>query len=127
VGGTGVYRNNIIRGGVCGTANVVREASAGTDPRIFENNDLDPFSMPNALYVDEGSNNVTTVAAVNALTDATFSANVSADCGFVSYPVDLHIGAGTACVNAGTATGAPTTDMDGAMRDSMPDIGADEL
>jgi hypothetical protein len=66
-------------------------------------------------------------AAVNALTDATFAGNISADPMFASYPSNLHINAGSACIGAGTPAGAPAVDMDGDVRDlTTPDIGADE-
>jgi hypothetical protein len=44
----------------------------------------------------------------------------------VNYPTDLHLQAASPCVNTGTTTGAPLRDMDGALRDATPDIGADE-
>ncbi|MFZ5563026.1 MAG: MopE-related protein [Thermodesulfobacteriota bacterium] len=39
---------------------------------------------------------------------------------------DVHLQAGSPCIDAGTATGAPATDVDGNTRDALPDIGADE-
>jgi hypothetical protein len=41
-------------------------------------------------------------------------------------PADLHLQAASTLVNAGTSVGV-TTDIDGQTRDSMPDIGADEV
>ena len=123
----GIFRNNIVRAGRCATSIGVEEHSAASDPRVFENNDLDPFNTPNALYVDEGSSMLQSAAAVNALTDATLGGNISADPMFASYPSNLHINAGSACIGAGTPAGAPTGDMDGDVRDlTTPDIGADE-
>lgn len=127
-GGVGIFRNNIIMGGLCNTAYVVAEAAAGADPRIFENNNLDPRDTPTALYLDEGSSPLTTDTAVNALTDMTVGGVRSADSMFVSYPADLHISSGSPCDGAGTPDGAPLFDMDGESRDTTsPDIGADEI
>ena len=123
---SGIYRSNIVRAGSCPMRFGVGESGIASDPRIFETNDLDPYNTPTALYLDEGTTALTTIAAVNALTDGTFVGNVSFDAGYVAYPGDLHLAAGSMCIGAGTTTGAPTTDMDGATRDAMPDIGADE-
>jgi hypothetical protein len=124
--GLGIYRNNILRGGTCATRYDVAESSHLADPRIFENNDLDPYNAPTALYVDEGSNPLTTIGAVNALSDATVGANLSVDASFVAYPNDLHILPTSMCVGAGTPAGAPTYDMDGQPRKTPTAIGADE-
>ena len=127
-GASGIYRNNIIHAGLCATARVVVEASAMADPRIFENNDLDPTGAPSALYYDENATAVTTAAGVDALTDMTVGGTLSADPLFLTYPTDLHIGAGSPCDGAGTPAGAPAYDMDGAPRSTTaPDIGADEV
>ncbi len=126
--GSGVYRNNILRAGVCGTARYgLIEAVAGADPRVFENNDLDPTGMPTALYFDELVTPITTAAQVNALADMTVSGVISADPLYTAYPGDLHLTAGSPCVGAGTAVGAPAKDFEGDPRDpATPDIGADE-
>jgi hypothetical protein len=126
--GVGIFRNNIVRAGVCSTATVFSEAVAGADPRVFENNDLDPTGSPAALYFDEGATPLTAYADVNTRTDMTTADNISADPLFVAYPADLHIGTGSPCDAAGTTAGAPSTDMDGAARSATdPDIGADEI
>ncbi len=107
-----VIRNNILYGGV-------RELSIFTDPSVFENN-LAGF------YYDEGTTLLFGAAAINALTDMTVSGTIDQDPQFVSYPTDIHIRSTSPCRNAGTATGAPTTDMDGETRSAPFDIGADE-
>jgi hypothetical protein len=126
--GVGIFRNNILRSGSCGMARAgFIEFAPGADPRIFENNDLDPTGAPAALYIDEGGNQLTTVAGVDALLDMTVSGTLSADPLFVSFPADLHLQAGSPCAGAGTPNGAPLYDMEGDMRDPMkPSIGADE-
>jgi hypothetical protein len=126
--GKGLFRNNIIRGGLCNTRGDFAEMDAGADPRIFENNDLDPSGMTTTLYYDNDSTPVTTIAEVNAFTDTTAGANLSANPMFLAYPGDLHLTSGSACVNAGTPSGAPATDFDGKPRDpGSPDIGALEF
>ena len=63
-----------------------------------------------------------------ALTDATVSGNVSFDAGFVAYPTNLHLRAGSMCDGAGTPAGAPARDIDGDPRSATaPDLGADEI
>jgi hypothetical protein len=128
-GGSGVYRNNIVRAGVCGGGREnVRESIASADPRIFEHNDLDPFAMPGALYVDEATTAITTAAGVDALMDMTVSGTLSVDAQYVNYPSDLHLTAASMCIGKGTPAGAPAFDMDGQPRDPVtPDIGADEF
>ena len=53
--------------------------------------------------------------------------NINGDPLFVNAPAgDYHLTAGSPAVNAGTTIGAPTDDLDGALRDAQPDIGAFE-
>jgi hypothetical protein len=123
-GRRGIFRNNILRAGACGIARYdFWEDTAGTSPRLFERNDLDPTGAPTALYLTGAGQPLTTPASVNALPGA--AGNISADPMFVG-PTDLHLGPASACVNAGTPAGAPRTDFDGKMRDDKPDIGAYE-
>ncbi|MBI5491107.1 MAG: DUF1565 domain-containing protein [Deltaproteobacteria bacterium] len=125
---SGVFRNNIVRAGACATARDFVEASVVADPRIFENNDLDPTGSPSALYFDENLTALTTVTQVDALSDITVGGTLSADPLFAGYAGNLHIGAGSPCDGAGTPVGAPTYDMDGQPRSATaPDVGADEI
>ena len=128
VSGMGIFRNNIIRAGRCTASHDgLEETAASTDPRIFENNDLDPYGTPTALYRDEGATALTTAGAVNALLDMTVAGVISADALYSSYPTDLHLQATSPCLGVGTPAGAPAFDMDGDPRDTAaPDIGADE-
>jgi hypothetical protein len=54
--------------------------------------------------------------------------NISVNPLFVA-PSDIHLGAGSPCIDAGTCTGAPTTDFEGDPRPTGAgcDIGADEF
>ena len=102
------------------------EVSPMIDPRVFENNDLDPRNTPTAVYRDEATSNLTDATMVNALTDMTVSGNLFVDPMFAA-PGDYHLMFASMCANAGTTTGAPALDMDDDVRDATPDIGADEL
>ena len=55
--------------------------------------------------------------------------NLNADPLFVSAsaPYDLHLQPGSPCLGAGTAAGAPATDLDGNPRPTPPSIGAYDL
>ncbi len=52
--------------------------------------------------------------------------NLNANPLFVNAPADLHLQSGSPCLNAGTASGAPTTDITGHTRPNPPSIGAYE-
>jgi len=135
----GIVRNNILTGGICLLAATTgvpirtdfSEALPTTDPRIFQNNDLDS-SVGTTLYVDEGTTRETTVTAVNSLTDTTISGNISAPPMFAApstdfSTADLSLNANSACKGAGTKTGAPIRDFDGTLRSATnPSIGAYE-
>jgi hypothetical protein len=127
-GGLGIFRNNIMRAGICTNARVgFAERAVSVDPRVFQNNDIDPTGAPTALYLDEGTTPVTTAAGIDLLGDMVKGGTISADPLFKAYPTDLRLSPGSPCADMGTATGAPALDFDGAIRDSKPDIGADEL
>jgi hypothetical protein len=132
-GGKGVYRNNLLRSGDCPNRYDVWELDAGADPRVFQNNDLDPYTTAvpatsTVLYLDEGGNAINLIGSVNGAADMTASGNITGDPIFDSYgSFDWHVDAGSPVINAGTATGAPAFDFDGDPRDSTPDIGADEF
>jgi hypothetical protein len=122
-----IFRNNILRAGACTTARYgFWEQSPPVEPRIFQNNDLDPTGSPTALYFDANATPLTTAAAVNAFTGTIASGNISVDPMFVAAPSDLHLGSASMCVDAGTTVGAPLRDYTGKARDAKPDIGAYE-
>jgi len=118
----GYVRNNIIRNtGPVGPSFAVYEADASSDLAAFENNDLDDST--GALYYDEGTTALT-LSQVNALPGA--AGNISAD---PLLDATGHLAAESPCRNAGTASGAPATDIDGQPRpqEGAFDIGADEF
>jgi hypothetical protein len=119
-------RNNILRSGLCNEHADFVEMVTGTDPRLFENNDLDPGTGNAVLYFNEFTTRIRDLAAVNALTDTMVRNNISADPRFVSA-TNLHLMTGSPCVSAGTSAGAPATDLDGKPRSTtQPTIGAYE-
>jgi hypothetical protein len=123
----GIFRDNILGAGACKTLHYgFWEDSANAQPRIVENNDFDPSGTPTALYLRGNLTALNTAAAVNMLSGTTASGNISAAPMFVAAPTDVHLGAGSACVNAGTTSGAPAADFAGKARDAKPDIGAFE-
>jgi putative metal-binding protein len=124
----GIFRNNILLGGDCDTQVLFQEESALADPRIVENNDFWPDTV-DAFYHDEAATDLTSIDAVNGLADTTAGGNISGDPMFVTPGTDLHLLTGSACVDTGTAVGAPATDIEGTVRPqgSGPDIGAYEF
>ena len=118
----GYVRNNIIHNAAPGGPSfAVYEADASSDLAGFENNDLD--DPTGVLYYDEGTTALT-LSQVNALPGA--AGNISADPLLDSTG---HIAPESPCRNAGTASGAPATDIDGQPRpqEGAFDIGADEF
>lgn len=57
----------------------------------------------------------------------TMPGGISADPLFVNAAAgDYHLSSTSPCINAGTSTGTPTTDIEGTFRDALPDMGAYE-
>jgi hypothetical protein len=147
-GARGVYRNNILHAGFCSTSYDVREQTANAVARIFNHNDLWHTGTPTALYYSGGTNLLTTLAAVNLLTDPAGSSNFEADPMFTNpspivFPLpanpNYHLQNGSPCIDKGvTAVGGPATDFDNPgnlawqsgtspkTRTNTPDVGADE-
>ncbi len=122
-GPSGTYRNNLVHGGNCKNQTAIRESSVDMDPRIVENNNLLP-SPNGALYFDENQTALD-IAAVNKLSGS--KNNLSVQPQFVQYRANLRLAAGSMCIDAGTAVGAPAGDLAGTARDAKPDIGPYEF
>ncbi len=133
--------NNVIYSGIGDTRYAAAEVHPTVDFVELTNNALhlmtEGTTTNGALYRDEETItpssvctatmvgiDLTTAADVNALTG--YSGNIEDDCGIVTP--DFHLPAGSMCIDAGTATDAPTTDIDGDARPmgSGFDIGPDE-
>ncbi|MEA3308043.1 MAG: right-handed parallel beta-helix repeat-containing protein [Chloroflexota bacterium] len=105
-----LLRNNIIalNGYDCGIA-----AAQGAEFQTLDHNDVWQDD-----YCDYGG-------AVNPPTPGIGS--ISEDPLFVDVANgDFHLQADSPCIDAGTSVGAPATDIEGTLRDAIPDIGAYE-
>jgi hypothetical protein len=122
----GVFRSNIVVSGMCPMRYDFREADANADPSVLDSNDFDPQLAPTALYIDEGATTLSSAAAINGLTDAQSSGNLSQDAMFTSYPSNLHLLTGSVCIGAGSTVNPPVNDLDGVLRKSPPSIGCYE-
>jgi hypothetical protein len=119
----GIFRNNILGAGNCSTRYDFWESDTGTSPRLVENNDFDPSSSPAALYFSRAATPLS-LSMINS-SAAGRSGNISAAPMFTSA-TDLHLMAGSMCVDMGLTLGAPKLDYDGKTRDAKPDMGAFE-
>jgi Putative metal-binding motif len=128
-GPLGIYRNNLIHPGECGTSRGVWERSVDADPRIFENNAVVDGMNVDALYLDENATVLSNESQVNGLSDMVVADNIDQGCGFSYVPAGpVAIGSTSPCRNAGTLAGVPNWDYDGDSRPqgTAPDIGPDE-
>jgi hypothetical protein len=101
--GWALVRNNIIYSNDGGIHNLGSGATVSSDHNAFWDNGWDYG------YVISGIG------------------DISADPVFVEVANgDLHLEMDSPCKDAGTATGAPTADIEGTLRDATPDIGAYE-
>ena len=110
-----LLRNNIIASnGSCGIA-----AAAGAEFQVIDHNDVWQNGWEGGgNYCDYGG-------AVNPPAPGT--GDISSDPLFVDAANgDYHLQVGSACIDAGTSVGAPATDIEGTLRDAIPDIGAYE-
>ncbi|MDP3500057.1 MAG: choice-of-anchor Q domain-containing protein, partial [Myxococcales bacterium] len=130
------WRNNIFFAGPAqGSGSVAvafRETSTGADPATLGNNLFftDSPSLNPPLYFDEGTTALTTTAAINGLMGS--SGNVAGDPDFVNAGNGNYAPASPSPARAaGTTTGAPAVDLNGASRPnpvgSNPDIGCIEV
>jgi hypothetical protein len=116
-GGGTLIRNNALRPTNCHQGATVEETSANSDPAVLENNAFAP-GVPPVLYIDIGGPDPRSIAEVNGLQDIVSSANFVAEC----FPLSEA----SACVDAGTPTGAPAHDRNGNPRIAKPDVGPEE-
>jgi len=130
------WRNNIVYAGPAqGSSSVAvafRETTPGADPATLANNLFftDSPSLNPPLYIDEGATPLVTTAAINGLMGA--SGNVAGDPNFVNAGNGNYAPASPSPARAaGTTTGAPAVDLNGASRPnpvgSNPDIGCIEV
>lgn len=110
----GSLRNNIIASGICNQRFAIEEAS-NAKLLVMENNDLYgpdgavASADPVVLYRRDGLD-FTTASAVNSGVSGA-KANLSVDPQYTSAS-DLHLQSGSACLDRGTADGAPSSDYD---------------
>ena len=105
-----------------------------TDVTVRNSILYEPFGIP--IFVSPGSGGGGVNLAPDVLTNSLISGpgwagsngNLTGDPKFVDQSGgDQHPAAGSPLINAGTTTGAPSYDLDGAPRDTQPDIGAFEF
>jgi hypothetical protein len=99
-------------------------AGSTARPKDFDNNDITGVSAHYLLW------NGSAVTAINNITDVNSFVNGANDNVDFSCPLDatFHLGAGSPCIDKGTANDASASDIDGDPRPmgSAIDIGADE-
>ena len=125
----GVFRNNIIDAGFCALPNfAVEETGPNGEPRVLRSNDLvwGDFDSP---YRDEGTTTLTSIEAVNALTDVLAEDNLGVDPMATFDGVFVRLADDSECIDTGTADGAPAFDGEGDARPAGNgyDIGPDEV
>jgi hypothetical protein len=113
-GPLGVFRNNVIASDL-GMA--MQELGPGANPRLLEHNLLTTQQDPYDDFPVYGDH----LPAID------LEAGANIDGTGLPRPDPFRLDAGSPCVNAGTASGAPLFDIDGEPRDARPDIGPDEL
>lgn len=103
------------------------EANSTSDPAAFNNNDL--FDATTALYYDEGTTSINTLAGINGLPDiASVGANVTADPLFANRGTgDYRLQSSSPVTQAGLdLTATIPADKDGVARTVPVSIGAYE-
>jgi hypothetical protein len=121
--GVGLFRGNIVVGGLCPTSHGVIEVDAASDPIGFFANDVVRTTFP--LYRDEGTTDLPDVLSIEALGDVPAVGNIDLLPGFVAA-TDFHLLPGSPCIDADHAPSPPLVDLDGRARTGTPDIGAYE-
>lgn len=139
----GRFYDNVLRSGGGRYRYAFAEGGTDLDPELVSHNAFfmldDVGGAESALYLDEGSftfapspmvvggNRLSSASMIDAL--AATENNIESNCAIVSPRVDgdFHLGAGSACIDAGVATEAPAEDFEGDPRGTTPDIGVDEV
>jgi len=95
--------------------------------RLGSNNQALNVKVQNSIFWMNGSHFGDMGGPAFSMTPLTIITSlIGVDPLFVSAQ-DVHLQAGSPAINAGTASGAPTVDIDNGLRDSSPDIGAYEF
>jgi hypothetical protein len=120
--GTGCAVYNNVIWDVSGYGIYVDNVSSDSYTRYVYHNTIDAVPS-NAIYRVSGTqdvkNNIGSASGGNIVSDSTYFININ------EGQEDYHLLNGVAPINAGTAVGI-TTDKDGKIRDSYPDMGAYE-
>jgi hypothetical protein len=102
-----------------------------TDVTIRNSIIYEPFGTPIFVTSEPVVNlapDVLTNSLITGVGWAGTNGNINDDPLFVNAPGgDYHLTAGSPAINAGTTIGAPSYDLEGALRDAQPDIGAFEF
>jgi hypothetical protein len=104
-----VMRNNIVGG--------YPYAVSGAPATMESNNFQGKLST--------GSGEYTTALELNQVPNVTTSGNFTDYCPVTSL-TDFHLTFDSLCIDKGTSLAAPSTDRDGELRDTRPDVGPDE-
>jgi hypothetical protein len=86
------------------------------------------LTITNTIAWENGDDLLSCAATFSCIQDGDAGVgNISGNPAFVdAASSDFHLTSGSPCINTGTSTGAPATDLDGVARDATPDMGAYE-
>ena len=120
-----ITSNDKVRNNVIESTGGVLVHGAGTASFVFQHNAMKGPS--NAILfsgtVDGASVEARSISELETLLGPGALGNLALGC---ARSADFHLLPGSACIDAGTREGAPLRDMDGQLRDALPDIGPDE-
>jgi hypothetical protein len=86
------------------------------------------LTITNTIAWENGDDLLSCAATYSCIQDGDAgTGNISGNPFFINAAGgDYHLDPASSCINVGTPTGAPATDLDGTARDATPDIGAYE-
>jgi hypothetical protein len=86
------------------------------------------LTITNTIAWENGDDLMSCTATYSCIQDGDAgTGNISGNPFFINPAGgDYHLDPASSCINVGTPTGAPATDLDGTARDATPDIGAYE-